>query len=101
MVQWMAQDSLNLGHGYAAFSTWGGVELDLMPGEPTADSPGIYPQMFCYVADAEITFHALSLPDKEGIKLNITIVRGCKNCESLVFDLRAWQATQDSPAGQN
>ena len=97
----MAQDSLNLGRGYAAFSTWGGVELDLMPGEPPADSPGIYPQMFCYVADAEITFHALSLPDKEGIKLNITIVQGRKNCESLVFDLGAWKATQDSPAGQN
>ena len=75
LVKGMAQDSFNLGRGYAPFATRGDVELDLMPGEPTADSPGIYPQMVCYVADAEITFHALSLPDIEGINLIIADVQ--------------------------
>jgi len=62
LVKGMAQDSLNLGRGYAPFATGSGVELDLTPGEPTADSPGIDAQMFCYVADAEISFHALAYP---------------------------------------
>ena len=41
LVQWMAQDSLNFGRGYTAFSTGSGVEPDLVPGKPASDGPGI------------------------------------------------------------